>query len=202
MNIVNLEESLQSSLIEKVPKTQGKTSPKVSNDEKVERIVILNKYLQNLGKKRMTEFRKHTKFAARISLSLLTYKRSFKYFILHSKVSPKPLERNANQEGIHLISLQLIAVTNALAERISCNPSLKRILTAQDLSQTRCYNCNKTGHTAKYCRNRKKSNFTSNKCGHNLTSTKNDPHVVLVSNVIGNELIHPHSSRTYEVFSC
>jgi len=85
VNIVNLENSLQSSLIEKVPKTQGKTSPKVSNDKKVERIVILNKYLQNFGKKTMTEFRKHTKFAARISLSLLTYKRSLKYFTFQSQ---------------------------------------------------------------------------------------------------------------------
>jgi len=57
VSIVNLEESLQSSLTDKVSKTQGKTSPKVSNDKKVERIVILNNDLQKFGKKNMTELR-------------------------------------------------------------------------------------------------------------------------------------------------
>ena len=87
--------------------------------------------------------------------------------ILHPKVSPKPLEPKANQEDIHLTPLQLIVLTNTLAERISRNPSFKRILTAKDLSQIRCYNCSKIGHIAKYCRNRKKSDYTSSKFGHN-----------------------------------
>jgi len=65
------------------------------------------------------------------------------------KVSPKPLETNAHPEVIQLTQLQLIAMTNALAERISGNPSFKRILTAKDPSQIRCYKCNKTGQIAK-----------------------------------------------------
>jgi len=58
VNIVNLEESLQSSSIEKVPKSQGKTSPKVSNDKEIEKIATLKNDSQNFGKKDMTEFRK------------------------------------------------------------------------------------------------------------------------------------------------
>ena len=125
--------------------------------------------------------------------------------ILHLKVRPKPLEPNANQEDIHLTPLQLIAVTNTLAERISWNPSVRRILMAEDLSQIRCYNCNKIGHIAKYCRNKKKSYYTSKKkksLDMHFASTRNDLHLVLTSNVIRNELIHSHLSRTYEVFSC
>ena len=173
MNIVNLEESLQSTLIEKVPKTQGRTSPKVSNDKKVERIVILNNDLQNFRKKDMTEFRKHTQNLQR-EFNCLCSLISDLLNTLHPKVCPKPLEPNANQ-GVHLTPLQLIAVTNALAERISWNPSVRRILTAKDLSQIRFYNCNKTSHIAKYCRNRKKSIFTSNKFGHNFYQHQKRP---------------------------
>jgi len=120
-------------LIEKVPKTQGKTSLKVSDDKKVERTVILNNDLQNFGKKDMTEFRKHIQNLQQ-EFNCLCSLISDLLNILHPKVSPKPLEPNANQEGIHLTRLQLIAVTNALAERISWNPSVGRILAAKNLS--------------------------------------------------------------------
>ena len=88
--------------------------------------------------------------------------------ILRTEVSHKLLEANANQEGIHLNPSQLIAVTNALVVNMSRNPSMRRISTDKDLSQIRCYNCNKTGHIAKYCRNRKKSNSTTNEFGYNF----------------------------------
>ena len=55
----NLEESLQSSLIESSPKIQGKTLPKVSNDKEIEKIATSENDLQNFGKKDVTEFRKH-----------------------------------------------------------------------------------------------------------------------------------------------
>jgi len=91
------------------------------------------------------------------------------------KVHPKLLEPNANQEGIHLTPSRLMAVTNTLAECISWNPSVRKILMAKDLSQIRCYNCNKIGHKAKYCRNRKKSNCTSNKFRHNFYKHPKSP---------------------------
>ena len=122
---------------------------------------------QNFGKKDVKKFRKHIQnlqqeFNRRCSLisDLLN--------ILHPKPSPKPLKPKANQEDIHLTPLQLIAVTNALAERLSWNPSVRRILTVKYPSEIRCYKCNKTGHTAKNCLNRKKFNFASNKSRHNL----------------------------------
>jgi len=58
VNIVNLEESLQNSLTEKVSKTQDKISPIVGNDKKVEKLVILKRDSQNIGKKELTNFPK------------------------------------------------------------------------------------------------------------------------------------------------
>ena len=72
-----------------------------------------------------------------------------------------------NSENLYLAPLSLIAMTNVLAECISRNPTFKRIHMTKDLSQTRCYNCNKISHIAKYCRN-KKSNFTASKFGNNF----------------------------------
>jgi len=68
--------------------------------------------------------------------------------ILRTEVNHELLEANANQEGIHLNPSQLVVVTNALAENMSGNPSMRRISTDKDLPQIRCYNCNKTGHIA------------------------------------------------------
>jgi len=51
MNIVNLEESLQSSLIETFPQTQGKTSLKVSVDNANERIATSKEDWQNAGER-------------------------------------------------------------------------------------------------------------------------------------------------------
>ena len=174
MSIRSLEESLQSSSIESFPKTQGKILPKVSNDKEIKKIVTSKNDLQNFGKKDVTEFPKH----------IQNLQREFNRFcslisdlsnILHPKVRPKPLEPNANEEDIHLTPLQLIAVTNTLAERISWNPTVRRILTAKHLSQIRCYNCNKIGHIAKYCRSRKKSNSKSRKFGHNFYKHQKRP---------------------------
>jgi len=58
MNIGNRERSLQNSSIDPIPKIQGSTSWKVSNDRKVEKNVTWNNDSQNFGKKDMTEFRK------------------------------------------------------------------------------------------------------------------------------------------------
>ena len=88
--------------------------------------------------------------------------------ILHPKVNPKSTETTMNPEDFHLTPSRLIAVTNALAGRISGNPSFKRILVAKDPSQIRCYKCNKIGHIARYCRNKKKSSLTSRMTGYNL----------------------------------
>jgi len=88
--------------------------------------------------------------------------------ILHPHVDPKPTETTMNPEEFHLTPLRLIAVTNALAGRISENPSFKRILVAKDPSQIRCYMCNKIGHIARYCRNKKKSSLMSRTTGYNL----------------------------------
>ena len=123
MSIGNLEESFL--------KIQRKISPKVSNDKKVERIVILNNDLQNFRKKDVTEFRKHIQ-NLQPEFNHLCSLISDLFTILHPKVRPKPLEPNANQEGIYLNPLQLIAVTNTLAE---CMNPVIRILTAEDLSQ-------------------------------------------------------------------
>jgi len=49
VNLINLEESLQSSLIEKVPKSPGKTSTKVNKKKEIEEIATSNKGLQNFG---------------------------------------------------------------------------------------------------------------------------------------------------------
>jgi len=95
--------------------------------------------------------------------------------ILHPKVSPKPLDSKASHEDIRLTPLQLIAVTNTLAECISRNPSFGRIFMAKDDSQIQCYNCNKIGHIAKYCHNRNKSNFKSNKFGHKFYKDQKGP---------------------------
>jgi len=73
--------------------------------------------------------------------------------ILHPKVKPKSTEETRNPEDFHLTPLRFIAVTNALAGRISGNPSFKRFLMAKDSSQIRCYKCNKIGRIVKYCRN-------------------------------------------------
>jgi len=51
VNFINLEESLQRSLIEKVPKSPGKTSTKVSKNKEIEEIATSNKSLQNLEEK-------------------------------------------------------------------------------------------------------------------------------------------------------
>jgi len=88
--------------------------------------------------------------------------------ILHPQISSKSAETTRNPEDFHLTPLLLIAVTNALAERVSGNPAFKRILMTKEHSQIRCYNCNKIGHIAKYCHNRKKSNFTTSKFGYNF----------------------------------
>jgi len=95
--------------------------------------------------------------------------------IVHPKVSPKSLDSKASHEDIHLTPLQLIAVTNTLAECISRNPSFGRILVAKDASQIQCYNCNKIGHIAKYCHNRDKSNFKSSKFGHKFYKHQKGP---------------------------
>ena len=174
VTLVNLEESLQSSLIEKVPNSQGKTSPKVSNDKKTKRTATSKNDSQNFGKKNTTEFRKRTQNLQR-EFNHHCWLISDLLNLLHPKVSPRPLEPKANQEDIHLPPLQLIVVTHTLAERISRNPSFRRILMAKDLSQIRCYNCNKTGHIARYCRNRKKSNCISSKFGHNSYKHRKRP---------------------------
>ena len=134
MKIENLEESLQGSSTDKVSETQAKTSPKVRNDKKVEKTVALNSELQNFGRKDMKEVHKniqklYQKFNRLCSLisDLLN--------ILHPKVKPKFTEQTRNPEDFHLTPLRLIAVTNALAGRISGNPSFKRILVAKDPSQ-------------------------------------------------------------------
>ena len=49
VNLINLEKSLQSSLIEEVPKNPGKASTKVSKNKEIEEIATLNKGLQNFG---------------------------------------------------------------------------------------------------------------------------------------------------------
>jgi len=46
---------------------------------------------------------------------------------------------------------------------------------AKDLPHIRCYNCSKIGHIAKYCHNRKKSNYTSNKFGHKFYKYQKRP---------------------------
>jgi len=50
VNIVNLEESLQSSSKGSFPKIQGKTSPKVSKDKEIEKIATSENDLQNFVK--------------------------------------------------------------------------------------------------------------------------------------------------------
>jgi len=47
VNLINLEESLQSSLIENVPKNPGITSTKVNKNKGIEEIATANKSLQN-----------------------------------------------------------------------------------------------------------------------------------------------------------
>jgi len=167
LRMENLEESLQSSSSDKVSETQAKISPKVWNDKKVEKTVALNSELQNFGRKDMKEVQKsiqklYQKFNRLCSLisDLLN--------ILHLKVNPKSAETTMNPEDFHLTPLRLIAVTNALARRISGNPFFKRILVAKDPSQIRCYKCNKIGHIARYCRNKKKSSLMSRTTGYNL----------------------------------
>jgi len=49
VNLINPQESLQSSLIEKVPNSPGKSSTKVSKNKEIEKIAASNKGLQNFG---------------------------------------------------------------------------------------------------------------------------------------------------------
>jgi len=51
VNLINLEEPLQSSLIQKVLKSPGKTSLKVSKDKEIEKNGTLKKGLQNVDEK-------------------------------------------------------------------------------------------------------------------------------------------------------
>jgi len=89
--------------------------------------------------------------------------------ISHPKIDPKSSEQTMNSENLYLTPLSLIAITNVLAECISRNPTFKKgILIMKDLSQTRYYNCNKIGHNAKYCHNKKESNFPTSKFGNNI----------------------------------
>ena len=81
--------------------------------------------------------------------------------ILHPKINSKSSEQSMNSEALYLTPLSLIAVTNVLADCISNNPNFERTLMTKDLSQTRCYNCNKIGHIAKFCRKRKSNSTTS-----------------------------------------
>jgi len=162
LNVGNLEESLPSSSTEKVSKIQGKTLPKVRNDNTVVKMVALNDELQKSRKNDMKEVQKsiqrlYQKFSCLCSLisDLLN--------ILHPKISSKSTETTINSENFHVTPLQLITVTNAFAERISGNPVLKRILMTKNPSQIRCYECNMNGHIARYCHSRKTSNFGSNK---------------------------------------
>jgi len=201
VNIVNLEEPLQSSSIESFLKTQGKISPMLNNDKEIEKIAASKMDSQNFVKKDVTEFRKRIQNLQREFNRLCSLISDLLIF-LHHKVSPKLLEPNANQEDIHLTPLQLIAVTNTLAERISWNPSVRRILMAKDLSQIRCYICNKIGDIANIVAIGKHLISRQISLDIIFTSIKNDPRVVLISNVIRDELIHSHSSRTYEVLSC
>jgi len=87
--------------------------------------------------------------------------------ILHPKINSKTSEQSMNSEELCLTPLSLISMTNVLAECIPKNPNFKRTLITKDLSQTRCYNCNKIGHIARFCRT-KKSNFTTSKFENNF----------------------------------
>jgi len=125
-------------------------------------MVVLNDELQKSRKKDMKEVHKsiqrlYQKFNCLCSLisDLLN--------ILHPKISSKSAETAMNPEDFHLTPLQLIAATNALAERVSGNPVFKRILMTKNPSQMRGYKCNKNGHIARYCRSWKKSDFGSDK---------------------------------------
>jgi len=51
VNLINLEEPLQSYLIQKVPKSPGKTPPKVSKDKEIKESASLKKGLQNIEEK-------------------------------------------------------------------------------------------------------------------------------------------------------
>jgi len=123
---------------------------------------------------------------------------------LHPKDRPKPLEPNANQEDIHLTPLQLIVATNTLAERnlylgillLGGSLRLKIFRKFDAIIATKSVTLVNIVVIGKNLITRQVS------LDINFICTKNDPHVVLIYNVIGNELIHSHSSRTYEVFSC
>jgi len=170
MNIGNRERSLQNSSIDRIPKIQGSTSWKVSNDRKVEKNVTWND-LQNSGKKDVTKMRKYLQRVFNRLCSLMSD-------LLNSsqqKVSPKPLETNAHPEVILLTQLQLITMTNALAGCTSGNPIFRRILTANDPLQIRCYNRNETSQFAKYCRNRANFPYRSCKSGHPVHKHQKQP---------------------------
>ena len=163
----NLEEYLQKFTIEQVSEIRGKTTSKVSDNQTIEKMIALNKELQNSLKKDIKGVQKglqklHKKFDGFCSLLSDLLK------ILHPKIDPTSSEQSINSEDLYLTPLSLIAVTNILAERISGNPPFKRILMTKEHSQIRCYKCNKLGHIAKYCHNRKKSNFTTSKLGYNF----------------------------------
>ena len=132
-------------------------------------MIALNKELQNSLKKdikRSTE--RFTENEPKFWLFLFIYYCSDPFKILHPKIDPKSSEQAMNSADLYLTPLSLIAMTNVLAERISGNPAFKRILMTKEHSQIRCYKCNKLGHIAKYCHNRKKSNFTTSKLGYNF----------------------------------
>ena len=134
-------------------------------------MVVLNDELQKSRKNDMKEVQKsiqrlYQKFSCLCSLisDLLN--------ILHPKITSKSTETTINSENVHLTPLQLIAVTNALAERISGNPVFKRILMTKNPSQIRCYKCNKNGHIARYCHSKKTSYLGSNKFRYNYKYQK------------------------------
>jgi len=100
-------------------------------------MVVLNDDLQKSGKNDMKEVQKsiqrlYQKFSCLCSLI------SDLVNILHPQINSKSTEITINSENFHFTPLQLIAVTNALAERISENPTLKRILMTKNPSQMRC----------------------------------------------------------------
>jgi len=77
------------------------------------------------------------------------------------------LDKIPFQTGSHLERTKsVLTITNPLTGGTSPTSSIKQTFQYHDLSQIQCYNCNKTGHTAKNCRNKKKSKFTTSKFGY------------------------------------
>jgi len=70
----------------------------------------------------------------------------------------------------------------------------------KDPCQISGYNCNKIGHITKYCYNREKSNFITNKPGRDPYKHQKRPSSSPNSKVMRRRVKY-HSPRIYKVFS-